>query len=158
MNRFVMVAFGVALLAGSAQAKPAQEHFTVPEGWKLMPGPDSGVVAYQTAERKEDSLIVVLRPIKAPGQTPQRWAEDEVAAIERQGFKLVEPPAQMTAGSASFIKMASWNDLAGFGLRNEQYFCVHPDKEGILEAAILGPEQFFESQRGSIQELLASLR
>ena len=54
--------------------------------------------------------------------------------------------------------MVSWNDLAGFGLRNEQYFTSYPQVNGLVEVAILGPEPLWEAQRGNIDAFLNSFR
>lgn len=143
-------------LAAPAHAKPVEAYFKAPAGWKLMPGPDTGVAAYQTAEKKEDSLLVVIRPIQAGGQSAQQWARDEIASVEKMGFRLVEAPAEATLGPNRFVRMVTWNDLAEFGMRNEQYFIAADDR--LIEVAILGPEGFFEAQRPHIQEFLASFR
>lgn len=146
------------LLSGAASAEELNHFFVAPKEWKIMPGPDSRMIAFQTAERKEDSLIIMVRPIRSDGQSAQEWAQDEVAAIEKQGFKLVDAPAQMTVGDSSFVRMVSWNDLAGFPLRNEQYFCLYPQEDSLVEVAILGPEPFFETERTRIRDFLATFR
>ena len=156
MNRLVFSLFflAIGLFAVSVSAEEINHYFAAPKEWKAMSGADNGMFSFQTASEKKDSLLIVVRPIRAVGQNPKQWASDEIAAIEKQGFKLLEGPAESVIGQTTFTRLVSWNDLAGFGLRNEQYFCAYPKKNSVVEAAILGPEPFFESERGRIEEFL----
>lgn len=148
----------VLFFSGAALAEGLGDVFVAPKEWRAIPAPDSRLISFQTSANKEDSLMVLVRPISANGQNAQEWARDEVAAINKQGFKLIEEPAEKVMGTNTFVRLISWNDLAGFGLRNEQYFISYPQENGLLEVAILGPEALWEGQRGNIEAFLNSFR
>ena len=97
-KKSVLTVFSVLFLSGAAFAGDLNNSFVAPKGWVAIPAPDDRLIAFQTAEKKENSLMIIVRPIHSNGQGPQKWAADEVAAIDQQGFKLVEAPAEKTLG------------------------------------------------------------
>ncbi len=130
-----------------------------PEGWVSMSTGENGVIGYHTQPDKNRSLLVLVRQLKPTiAQTPSQWASTEVQLLRSKSAEILQEPVEVSFGQNKFVKIASYSNMGGVDIRMEQYFAPGSAGDDLVEITLMGPEEFFPSEKTHFESFLSDFK